>query len=315
MRRHFKPPLTRPADFELFWDSTQRQLERQVPAIERSPLETQVHAGLIGEQVSFLSLGGVRITAGFIHWQDDRARPLVIYSHGYGGQCRPRWDWAARGLNVFGVDIRGFGRSRAALPEPSPRGYVLTGIETPEASVLRTAVCDYMQAARVACSLLDARVARTVFHGVSFAGGLALMAEAVLNMADLLVAGVPTFGWAGGRHVFVKSGSGAEINRYLEERPEQLEDVMLVLRYFDTVNFADCVHCPTLVGIGLQDEVVPAKTVYGIANHLAGPHEIMEFPVSHTDRPEEQLWEKFETCWLELAMHDVPDGFGQQVYT
>ena len=310
MRKHFKPPLTRPADFELFWDSTRRQLERQPPAIERSALETREHTGLSSELVSFLSLGGVRITASLINWPDDRARPLVIYSHGYGDQCQPRWDWASRGLNVFGVDIRGFGRSRAALPAPSPRGYVLTGIETPEASVLRAAVCDYMQAACVARSLLEGRVARTVFHGVSFAGGLALMAEAVLNMADLLVVGVPTFGWAGGRHVFVKSGSGAEINRYVEARPEHLEDVMLVLRYFDTVNFADHVHCPTLVGIGLQDEVVPAKTVYGIANHLAGPHEIMEFPVSHTDRPEEQLWEKFETCLLELASNGVSDDFG-----
>lgn len=310
MRRDFRPVITRPEDFDVFWDSTRLQLERQDPGIERVAHRRQDAAGLHGEAVSFMSLGGVRIAASFIHWKDRTPRPLVIYSHGYGGRCRPRWDWAVQGLNVFGVDIRGFGRSRDALPDPSPRGYVLTGIETPETSVLRMAACDYMQAVRVARLLLAGRVSRCVFQGVSFAGGLALMSAAVLGSADLLAVGVPTFGWAGGRHVFVKSGSGAEINRYLEERPEQLEDVMEVLRYFDTVNFAERVHCPTLVGIGLRDEVVPAKTVYGIANHLGGPCEIMEFPVSHTSLPEERLWEGFESRWLELALSGTGDGFG-----
>jgi cephalosporin-C deacetylase-like acetyl esterase len=85
---------------------------------------------------------------------------------------------------------------------------------------------------------------------------------------------------------------------------------MLVLSYFDTVSFADRIRCPTLVGLGLKDHVVPAKTVYAIANHLAGPHEIMEFPVSHSDHPDEQLWRRFEAKWMKLATHGIPPGFG-----
>ena len=76
---------------------------------------------------------------------------------------------------------------------------------------------------------------------------------------------------------------------------------MLVLRYFDAVNFAGMVSCETLIGLGLNDPVVPAETVYSIANHLAAPWEIMEFPVSHTALPEEQRWEEFETRWLALG--------------
>ena len=57
------------------------------------------------------------------------------------------------------------------------------------------------------------------------------MAEALGGASDLLVVGVPTFGWAEGRYFLVKSGSGAEIARYVKERPEDAEDVMLVLRY------------------------------------------------------------------------------------
>ncbi|MFM1891430.1 MAG: hypothetical protein RLZ44_507, partial [Pseudomonadota bacterium] len=126
----------------------------------------------------------------------------------------------------------------------------------------------------------------------------------------LLALGVPTFGWAEGRNLFVQHGSGAEISNYLRRRPDHVEDTMLVLRYFDAVNFADRVTCPTLLGLGLEDAVVPAKTVYGIANHLGAPYELLEFPVSHSDHPEEQLWERFENYWLQLAVQGVPAGFG-----
>ena len=311
MRRTFKPIFSRPDDFEPFWNSTRMQLERVDPRIEQAPLDADESPLIEGRSLRFESLGHARIGAYFLRWKDGRDRPLVVHSHGYGGQCVPRWDWAESGFNVLGVDVRGCGLSRDALPNRSRWGYVLTGVESPETSVLRLAVCDYMQTVRVGRMLLGDRISRLVLHGVSFAGGLATMSEAVLGAADLLVVGVPTFGWAEGRNFFVKSGSGAEISAYLDLRPEFMEDVMLVLSYFDTVSFAAWVECPALVGLGLKDDVVPAKTVYAIANHLTGPHEIMEFPVSHSDRPEHQLWKRFEAYWMKLATHGVPADFGE----
>ena len=73
-----------------------------------------------------------------------------------------------------------------------------------------------------------------------------------------------------------------EIARYLKARPEDAEDVMLELRYFEEMNFAEMISCNTLSGLGLRDPVVPAETVYSIANYLSAPCEIMEFAVSHT---------------------------------
>jgi len=310
MRRRFKPGLTRLEDFDAFWDDTKEQLAQLDPAIERHAATPGEMPGLHLEQISFVSLGQARITALLITWDDDQVRPLVVSSHGYGGCCRPRWGWARRGVNVCCIDVRGFGLSAAALPDRSRWGYVLTGIETPETSVIRAAVCDYVQAVRVARQLLGDRVGRTLCEGVSFAGGLALMAQAVWGIADLLALGVPTFGWAEGRNLYVKSGSGAEISHYLAQRPDRAEDTMLVLRYFDAVNFANRVTCPTLLALGLDDEVVPAKTVYGIANHLGGPYELMESPFSHSDGPEERQWARFEHRWLSLLKDGLPPGFG-----
>ena len=212
---------------------------------------------------------------------------------------------------MVGVDVRGWGRSRAALPSPSRWGWVLSGRESPERSVLRGAVCDYLRAVQVGRQLVGGVTTRTVLEGTSLAGGLALMAEALAGVADLLAVAVPSFGWAEGRRLLASAGSAAEINRYLERRPEHAaEDLMVVLRYFDPVNFAGQVVCPTLVGVGLVDQVVPAPTVLAIADRLGGPHEVLRFPVSHSDAPEERRWRAFERRWLELARTGVPDGFG-----
>ena len=304
-------PLSRPPDFAPFWERTRAELERIDPDISCEPLRTE-EPSLEFDAIEFGSLGRVRVSGYTIRWKVEVRRPLIVHSHGYKGGLVPLWRWARAGANVVGVEARGYGRSRDALPSPSSWGYVLTGIESPEKHVLRGAVCDYMRAVEVGRVLLGTVTSRTTLKGTSFAGGLAVMAEAVMQVADLLVAAVPSFGWVEGRRVLVKEGSGQEINRYLEAHPEYEEDVMTVLSYFDPVNFAGGIRCPTLVGLGLEDDVVPAPTVYAIANHLGGPHEIVRLPVSHTDLPEEKLWENFEAYWLRLAVEGVPPDFGER---
>ncbi len=306
-----QPSLTRPPDFESFWEKTRVELGRVAPNASREPLESE-EAALGFERLDFDSLGEVRVSGYVIRWKDGAPRPLVVDSHGYEGELEPKWHWARAGVNVVGVEARGYGRSKGALPSPSPWGYVLTGIESPEEHVLRGAVCDYARAVEVGGEVLGSSVSRTVLHGASFAGGLAVMAEALLRVADLLVVAVPSFGWTEGRRFFVREGSGEEINRYLEAHPGREEDLMLVLSYFDPMNFAGYVSCPTLVGLGMEDDVVPAPTVYAIADRLGGPHEVIELPVSHTQRPEEKLWERFEAYWLRLALEGVPADFGSE---
>ena len=314
MMRNVKPVSNRPPDFEGFWSKTRQALSDVDQTIKRIERPESYEHNIRLEHISFRSLGEVWVSSYGLFWNDQRLRPLVVHSHGYGSSCRIRRDWAEAGMHVVGVDIRGFGRSFESCPRQSPWGYILTGIDAPETSILRGGVCDYMRVIEVAQQILQGRVSRTVLHGVSFAGGLALMAEAVSPCADFLVVGVPTLGWTEGRHFFVRSGSGAEISRFLEERPESAEDVMLVLRYFDVMSFAGMVRCPTLVGVGLEDDVVPAHTVYAVANHLEVPFEIMEFPISHSSHPDEELWKHFERRWIDITLNGVPNTFGSRIH-
>ena len=307
--RQTHPALTRPPEFSDFWNETLQQLARQPSHVQVKHSETRAD-GLTLHRLSYQSLGGAVIQAYFLSWDAHPQRPLVIHTHGYVGQCDEMWQWAERGLHVFGFDIRGMGRSRAALPDISAHGYILTEIESQAHSILRGDVCDYVRAHEVARDLLVGQPERIIFYGHSFAGALSLMAAAITQIPDLLVSAVPTLGWAEGRRRLGQNGSGQEINQYLASYPEQTAQIMQVLSYFDTMNFADLLTCPVLVGLGQRDSIVPAATVYAIINHFKCRHEIREYPVSHSTEPEEQLWSQFEAEWLGLAINGVPDTFG-----
>jgi len=117
-----RPPLSRPGDFSAFWSRTHEELEGIPPRLDRQP--TGNVAGLQLERFAFDSLGEARIHGYLLRWEDGTPRPLVVHSHGYGGQTTPMWSWAGVGLNIVGIDVRGHGESRSALPSPSRWGWV-----------------------------------------------------------------------------------------------------------------------------------------------------------------------------------------------
>lgn len=301
------PHLICPDDFDVFWNAALDEVSELMVSYEI--LSQEQMDDLTLTWLTFRSLDGAVLTGYLLRWNDPAPRPLVVYTHGYMGQSEVMHDWAAQGVNVFGYDIRGMGRSIDALADVSPYGYILTGINEPQTHIMRAVVCDYLQAVRVAKQLLDTSVASTVFYGYSFGGAIATMAAALKDQVDYLVVGVPTLGWAEGRRLLVRAGSGMEINRYIDTYPELELQVMRTLNYCDTVHFASRVQCPTMIGLGEFDEVVPVETVYAIVNHLNGPHVVRECPYSHSDHPAEALWKKFEEEWLDIvcANKSLPD--------
>ncbi|MFR9803562.1 acetylxylan esterase [Pseudonocardia sp. RS010] len=303
-------PPGRPPDLDAFWATTLARLGEVPVDLRRTPRPAPT-PGTIAHDLEFRSWGGQPIHGYAITWQDAAPRPLVVHAHGYRSQAVPRLEWVRAGCHVLGFDVRGFGRSVAALPSPAPGGWLLTGARRPETSVLRGAVCDYVRATEVAAAL-GVPTLRAVSHGVSLAGGLALMAEAVAPRADLLVLGVPTFGWAEGRRLLVEAGSGAEVAAFLDQHPQYPEDdLQAVLSYFDAALLAPRVGCPTVLGLGVVDRVVPCATVEAVVARFRAPVEVMTFPVSHDAGPAMRAWDRFDERWLELAVGGVPDGIGQ----
>jgi cephalosporin-C deacetylase len=297
------PPF-KPADFDDFWLDTLNRLAI-IPHAVRIEQSQPLADDLQLRELSFQSWQDGRIQAYLLQHKGDAPRPLVVYTHGYYGEYEVVRQWAEQGLDVFGFDTRGFGRSKEAVAEIHPDGWILTGIESPEHAILRGAICDYYRAVDIARQLLTKPPLRTLFYGFSFGGAMALVGDALRQDADFVAAGVPSFGWMAGRRQLVGLGSGKEVNDYLAHHPRLDETVMQTLAYFDTANFADRVQAPTLIGLGLKDVVVPAATVRAISDRLHCPNLIREFPVSHSNQKEEAQWQKFEAEWIGLATTGV----------
>lgn len=120
---------------------------------------------------------------------------------GYNSFSQVQRDWAESGCHVLGFDVRGFGRSLAAVPDVSPHGWILTGVEWPQASVLRRRSLR-LHASRRLRSATRRGPGRCDLAGRrprgEFRRRLALMAEGHRPRADMLAVGVPTFGWFAG---------------------------------------------------------------------------------------------------------------------
>ena len=304
--RATRPPLTRPRDFFPFWSDTLEVLAR-TPSDPRLGVAVTSPEGARITPVRFRSLHGRSIQGFLITPAEGQPgavpaarRPLVVSTHGYNSQSNPVLDarhTAASGADLFCFDVRGFGLSRPDGPT-HPGGWVLTGLADQETSILRGAVCDFVRAAEVAVEL-EAGRGGVAFHGRSFGGALALMARAVSRRAAFVVAAVPTLGWTEGRLRLARAGSTREISDHLALHPADRAAFLRSLAFFDTMHFADRVGCPALVGVGAFDEVVPPATVYAIINHMSPRPEVLELPVSHTDRMDERRWVEFDRRWTQ----------------
>jgi cephalosporin-C deacetylase len=305
----FEPGVEQPADFSRFWAMTVAELQEIAP--ETAVASEKITAdGLRLAQIRFTSLGGVRVRGYLLRTsQSQSPRPLIVHAHGYNDRFQVMHEWARRGFNVCGFDARGFGRSAAAVAIV-PEGYVLTGIESPDTSILRGAVTDFLQALRAARELLGEQVSSVNFYGFSFGGALALMAAALSREPDFVVVGQPTFGWHDERHRLARAGSALEVKQYITQFPWRRDAVLSTLAYFDTLHFAPLVNAPTLFGVGLDDAVVPSRTVLAVVNRIRRWLEVRLLPVSHSTDAREALWQQFHEEWLGYIAAGTPADFG-----
>ncbi len=286
------PPPRRPADFQEFWNRTRSELTPHRVTFRRAPGRAGRHPDLRLERLLFLSLGDAPIHAYLLRWAEGRRHPLEVHAHGYDSDgCRQRWDWAASGLHVLGVDLRGYGRSEPALASPSRWGKIFSGVDGARGHFVRGAVSDLFLAAIVGREVLRGQASRVVLHGSGFSAPLALMAEGLGQLADLLVLQP-----GAGAHpqIPIEASLVGEVSRYLESSPERRPQVRGLWSYFDPSLFAPLVRCPVLVGVPEG----PAELLRAVTSRLGGPREIVPANAG------------FGSRWRGLAREGVPAGFG-----
>jgi len=261
--------VKRPADFDEFWEGVLAQAA-QIPlaaTMELVPLRCTPEIEVY--DVHYDSLDGVRI-AGWYCLPRERSGqlPAIAYMPGYVSEPAIPLDIARKGYAAFSVSPRGKLRSNQQF-NPGYPGLLTQNIVDRNTYSYRGF---YIDAVRVIDFLLwrdEVDSERIGVTGGSQGGGLTISTAALRPEVRAAAAVAPFLCGFMDSIELLHTYPYHEIRDYLRMHPERTERVRETLAYFDGINFAPRVTCPTTVFVGLQDNVCPPETGYATFEALA----------------------------------------------
>jgi cephalosporin-C deacetylase len=282
-------PLTRPDDFDAFWQETLATC-RSVPLdLQAQPVDYPISAMHVRD-VTFAGIDGTAIE-GWLAMPAGRGGkplPLLVRYHGAGGsRGNPASlaPWVMMGAAVFTYSFRmqgGRTGSATGFTGSTKTGWMGMGVSGPRDWYHYFAVTDAVRAVEAAVGAVEraeAAPGKVCVEGGSQGGGMSLTVSAVLReRIALCLADVPSSCWIEKRIFDRSGGTGGHIADALRSQPARLDDVLRTVSYFDNVNLADRIAARVLVSVGLKDPVCPPECVYAACNRITAPKEIVTYP-------------------------------------
>ncbi|MCH8869746.1 MAG: acetylxylan esterase [Chloroflexi bacterium] len=267
----YRCKVRKPADFDQFWDGVLAEAAR-IPLNAETvsdPLRTSDDIETF--QVFYDSLDGVRVAAWYCVPRNRTGRlPAVLFLPGYQSDPPIPKDWARRGYAAITAAPRGKLRSNRQF-NPGYPNLLTHNIIDRNTYSYRGFYVDAWRAVDYLLSRDEVDGGRIGVAGSSQGGGLAITTAAMRQEVAVVSAGAPYLcGYMDAIELEV-SYPYEEINDYLRMHPEHRAEVEDTLAYFDGISFADRISCPTIVNIGLQDNVCPPETGYAVFNAIGSP--------------------------------------------
>lgn len=270
----YAPDTYAPADLDDYWAETIRgALDQPLGVVvERYPLEL---AGVACSSVRFDGFAGGSIAAWYLRPVGDGPFPGVAVYHGYGGRApRPLelYPLAAQGMAVLAMDCRsqdGESSDRVGRDAGHVAGWMTDGVRDPHQYYYRYVYADAVRALEVLCAQPEVDETRVAVTGISQGGGLSLAAAALSERPRFVWSDVPFLCDIRRGVAIAPRGPYVEISDFLRRWPGLEEQTWSTIAYVDLLNLADRVTCPTVVTVGLWDDVCPPSTIYGTYRRLA----------------------------------------------
>lgn len=280
----YLPPLTKQEDFDDFW-------QRTIAKANAVPLNA------LAEEVPYTSpyvsvysityqgmddtpIYGWYITPKFLQ---GKKVPCVIRYHGLGGnraQPNNHLLWPMHGMAVLAVECRdqsGLTRDFARYTSGLSGNVTLRGILDKEEYYFTNVYMDCLKALDFACTRPEVDPSKLILDGGSQGGALVSAISALDDRPFLAMADVPSNSDIAQR-VVGKTGSFGSVQDYLCKHPQHTDRVLETLSYFDTMNMADKITCPTLASVGLKDTTCPAQQYFATYNRIHGEKQIALYP-------------------------------------
>jgi cephalosporin-C deacetylase len=260
--------VTKPRDFEAFWEGVRRQVEAVPLAPELAPDRLRSSDDIEVFQVFYDSLDRVRIAAWYCRPTHRAERsPAILFLPGYQMDPPIPKEWARKGYLALSVAPRGKLRSMRQFNPGYPNLLTYNMVDR-QTYTYRGFYVDAWRGIDFLLSRPEVDPSRIGVTGTSQGGGLTICTAAMRPEVRAAAAGAPYLCGFMDAIELTHTYPYQEINDYLRLYPDRRSAVEETLAYFDGLNFADQITCPIIVNIGLQDNVCPPETGYTLFNRI-----------------------------------------------
>lgn len=271
-------------DLKSFWGTVRRELDDVPMNAETEALEPEHDRLVRTERVTLTGIGGVRFRA-FLMLPDlgPEAGPLpvAVYTPGYGGDT-PHTAMAGlcydKGIALLSVYPRGQGESRQYWQVPDGLTKLTMGLEDPSEQYYRAAYADCLRGIDFLCSREDIDSDRIGVIGLSQGGGLTLATAALDPRVRCAVAHEPFLCNYPVAIETATTGPYLELINHFEQNPETKDQALATLAWFDPLNLAQLITCPTFISIGLVDTTCPPETIRPVCDRIRAFKGLIEIP-------------------------------------
>jgi len=278
-------PQTRQPDFDAFWEEAVRRCREQPLNARGEKLSYPIAAWEV-EDLVFDGLDKTPVYCWRILPPEAQHAPVpaAIVYHGAGGdRCTPSAHaaWLAMGMAVVAPDFRmqgGLTGSQTGFRSGSGEGGCFElGLEDKYRHYFYHTWTDCLRAIEIA--IQDPRIdrRRVLVTGGSQGGAASLAMAALHPEVSLCCADVPSNCWIEKR-IYDATGGAGRVTALLRRHPDLIEQAHVTLSYFDNLNLAERIRCPTLISVGLKDTICPPETIYAACNRIHAPKEIVAYP-------------------------------------
>ncbi len=267
-----------PPGFASFWQQRYEDALRVSPEPQVRPTGS-FRGGFEVCDLSYRSTGDVHIHGWLLRPTTAPVLRVIIGGHGYGGCDGPSDFLPLADAAYLFPCYRGISRShRPGLPA-NPDEHVVHGIGRRDTYILGGCVEDTWLAVSAAAHLFPEALERIAYMGISFSGGIGVLALPWDRRLRLAHVQVPSFGHQPLRMSLPSVGSAAAVQRHLQQHPEAM-DTLLV---HDAAVAARFVGVPVHVAAALCDPCVTPPGQFAIFNGLPGQRHLFVLEKGHSD--------------------------------
>ncbi len=290
--REYRTSTPEPEGLDGWWRQRLERARAQARPAVFTPYEPDVYRPFQVFDVEFSGAGGDPVKAWYIKPSGQESPPVVVKFIGYGGGRGAPAEHVllpSLGYAVLVMDTRGQGGrwTYGATPDgaggsgPENSLVMTRGITAPEDYYYTRLFTDAALAVDLALELAAAGGAKVAVSGASQGGGLALAAAALHGPSvSLCHADVPFLCDIQRAITLAPHAPYTEIPEFLAENVALVDTALTTLRYIDCALLARRVTAPTLVCVGLMDDICPPSTVFAAYNEIPAEKDIIVYPYS-----------------------------------